>query len=154
MPSAASSQSPSSVSPCSQIQRSACCAPQLWPITPGQPSATTVRPSTRSVPLKRAAGAGLSSFVRGSGVRYIQARGRWNSGGSGALKVRSHSAPSIAPCAWPGRSAASPTLIQSPPVAAGPGSVSLCARGPCAARSNSVTQSEPFGSAPGRLWTV
>ena len=113
-----------------------------------------MRPSTRSVPLKRAAGAGLSSFVRGSGARYIHARGRWNSAGSGAVKLRSHSAPSMTPRAWPGRMAASPTLIQSAPAAAGAGSVSLCARGPCALRSNSVTQSEPFGSAPGRLWTV
>ena len=45
-PIAASSQSPSAVSPCSQIQRSACCAPQLWPAIPRQPSTAISRPST------------------------------------------------------------------------------------------------------------
>ena len=113
-----------------------------------------LRPSTRSEPSKRAAGSGLSSFVRGSGVRYIQGRGRWYRGGSEVEKRRSHSAPSMAPIAAPERIDASPTLIHSAPPALGPGIVSLCARGPSAAPSNRVTQSEPFGSAPGRLCTV
>ncbi len=39
--SAASSQSPLAARPCSQIQRSACWVPQLWPITPRQPSTAT-----------------------------------------------------------------------------------------------------------------
>ena len=68
-PIAASSQSPSSVTPWSQIQRSACCAPQLWPAMPRQPSTSIVRPSTLRLPENRAAGAGESSFVRGSGAR-------------------------------------------------------------------------------------
>ena len=38
LPIAASSQSPASLRPCSQIQRSACWAPQLWPTIPRQPS--------------------------------------------------------------------------------------------------------------------
>ena len=38
--------------------------------------------------------------------------------------------------------------------AVGAGFVSLCARGPSEAPSKSVTQSDPFGSASGRLWTV
>jgi hypothetical protein len=92
--------------------------------------------------------------VRGSRARYIHARGRWNSGGSEVAKRRSHSAPSMAPTAAPARMEASPTLIQSAPPAAGPGTVSLWARGPWAEPSKRVTQSEPFGSAPGRLCTV
>ena len=71
-PIAASSQSPSGVMPCSQIQRSACCAPQLWPAMPRQPSTGISRPFTDRRPEKRAAGAGESNFVRGSGARYIQ----------------------------------------------------------------------------------
>ncbi len=75
-------------------------------------------------------------------------------GGSEVAKRKSHSAPSTVPTAAPARRDASPTLIQSPPPALGAGVVSLCARGAWAEPSKSVTQSEPFGSAPGRLCTV
>ena len=40
-PIATSIHSPSSVAQCSQIQRSACSAPQLWPTMPRQPSSET-----------------------------------------------------------------------------------------------------------------
>ena len=66
-PSATSSHAsgaPSKPTPCSQIQRSACSAPQLWPITPGQASSS--QSSTR--PEIVVSGSGLSVFVRGSGA--------------------------------------------------------------------------------------
>jgi hypothetical protein len=121
---------------------------------PRQPSTSTWRPSTDSDPSKRAPGAGLSSFVRGSGAVYIQSRGRWRSGSSPLSKRSSHVTPSNPPTAWPRRIAASPTPIQSPSPARGPGSVTLRARGASRSASNSVNQSEPFGSSPGRLCTV
>ena len=59
--------------PCSQIQRSACSAPQLWPTIPGQPSSSSAVVARRAiVPSHVRGGRGLSSFVRGSGARYSQ----------------------------------------------------------------------------------
>ena len=107
-----------------------------------------------SEPWKRAAGAGLSSLVRGRRARYIQSRGRWNSGASALSKRSSQAIPSRAPKARPGPIAASPTPSHSPPPARGAATVTFWARGPPAAASKSVNQSEPVGAAPGRLWTV
>ena len=57
-------------SPLSQIQRSACSVPQLWPTIPGQAfSSIGSRPARLILPSKLAIGAGLVSFVRGTGAR-------------------------------------------------------------------------------------
>ena len=127
-PIAASSQSPSSVSPCSQIQRSACWAPQLWPAMPRQPS-TSICAVRRPSAARRSAppGAGESSFVRGSGARYIQRRGQVEERLLGGLEARAPTRrrhrSSREP--RPRRCRASPTLSQSPPPAPGPGTVEL-----------------------------
>ena len=121
-PSAASSQAssrPSKPAPCSQIQRSACWAPQLCPTIPRQPVMSTTRPPARTSPSKRASGYGLSSFVRGSGARYMKSPGRWWNGGSDDSKRRSQaasrrSAPTSAaafPTTRPGSKRASPTWM-------------------------------------------
>ena len=72
-PSATSSHAcgaPSKLQPCSQIQRAACSAPQLWPTMPGQHRISIGSlPGSSSTPSKRASGAGLVSFVRGNRVR-------------------------------------------------------------------------------------
>ena len=113
------------------------------------------RPSTRSDPSKRAAGTGLSSFVRGSRARYIQARGRWNSGGSELAKRRSHSAPSIAPAAAPG---AHRRLPHSDPVAAAGGRSGQRLLVRARALGGAVEERHPERAvrqrAPGRLCTV
>ena len=63
---------------------------------------------------------------------------------------------STEPSARPGPISASATRIQSPAGASScaAGTVTLVARGPAASRSKRQNQIEPFGSAPGRLWTV
>ena len=75
---------------CSQTQRSACSEPQLWPTMPRQPATSVRCPSASIQPVNTASGCGLSSFVRGSGARYIHARGRWRSAGSPPAACRSH----------------------------------------------------------------
>ena len=70
-PSATSSHAPgapSNPTPCSQIQRSACSAPQLWPTMPGQASSAQRSPSASTQPETVVSGSGLSVFVRGSGA--------------------------------------------------------------------------------------
>ncbi len=70
-PSATSSHAsgaPSKPTPCSQIQRSACSAPQLWPTIPGHASSSQRSPSASTQPEIAVSGSGLSVFVRGTGA--------------------------------------------------------------------------------------
>ena len=119
---------------------------------PRHPSTENSADPTAIHPEKRAAGAGESSFVRGSGARYMRLAGRWKSGSS-ALSIRkSQRMSSIDPVAPSAPMRAEPTRSQSAPPLSGAGTVTLAARGPSG--RNSVNHSEPFGAAPGRLWTV
>src|SRR4051812_12401536 len=140
--------------PCSQIQRSACSAPQLWPTIPRQPSTSSDRPATSTEPEKRAAGSGVSVFVRGSGAEYIHSRGRCHSGGSDDSNASFHNASPACPDAPPSPIRDSPTRSQSPSSLPGSGSVILVAYGPSPAPWKNVNHTEPDGEAPGRLWTV
>ena len=122
--------SPAKATPCSQIQVAACSAPQLCPAIPGQPvTVTGSRSPAVIVPSKTALGNGLSSFVRGSGARYIHSRGRWRSGSASPRMASSHEALrpwALAPPRAPsGPNRLSPIAIQS--AASGRGSVSLTA---------------------------
>ena len=109
------------------------------------PAARTSRPGT-----------GLSSFVRGSGARYIHSRGRWRSGASApaiwSSQAARRSCPLACPCAAVSPSVASPIAIQPSSGARGSGRVSLtAAAGPGWLTSNRVHQSEPTGCSPGPL---
>ena len=116
---------------------------------PRQPSSSTSRPSTSRAPEKRASGYGLRSFVRGSGARYIQARGRWlqrllgRVEGAGPTPRGAPPPPrSRPPCRSPAprrRSGCS-----SPRRAPASGSVCFTAPRPVAP-SKSVNHSEPVG---------
>jgi hypothetical protein len=144
-PSTTSSQAPgTSAKPtaCSQTQRSACSAPQLWPVIPRHPATSVRRPPASTQPLNTASGRGLSSLVRGSGARYIHSRGRCRSSGSAPAASRSHDAVRPSADAEPRK-----------PVGGGPGSDSLTAYGAPASASQTVHHSAPVGSAPGR-WCV
>src|SRR4051794_25225530 len=140
--------------PCSQIQRSACSAPQLWPTMPRQPPTSSDRPATSTEPVNRAAGNGVSVSVRGSFAVYIHSRGRCQSGGSDDSNPSFHNASPASPDAPPSPIRHSPTRSQSPSPLPGSGSVILVAYGPSAAPSKNVNHTEPVGSAPGSLWTV
>src|SRR3954471_19578904 len=140
--------------PLVQIQRSACSAPQLWPTIPRQPFSSITRSRTVTVPLKVVDGCGLSVFVRGTGARYIQPRGRWwNAAGPAASKLRSQDGESWSLTAVP---TARPGVIVLPPPRTYPPSGTLRASGPTVifdacgpSASNSVNHTEPVGSPPG-----
>ena len=75
-PSATSSHAsgaPSKPTPCSQIQRSACSAPQLWPTMPGQRVELPVLDAAGD---RRVRAAGSRVLVRGSGASYEPRWGR------------------------------------------------------------------------------
>jgi hypothetical protein len=63
---------------------------------------------------------------------------------------------SIDPRAWPGPISAPATSIQDAwgELSFSEPTVTLVARGASASASNRTNQIEPFGSSPGRLWTV
>ena len=137
--------------PCSQIQVAACSAPQLWPAIPRQPcTGIGSRSPIDTDPPKVALGSGLSSLVRGSGARYIHARGRWRSGSASPRMASSHEA--LRPCALAcprapaGPKWLSPIAIQPAGSATGPGSVSFTAYGEPASASEYVHQTEPVGA--------
>ncbi len=83
--------------------------------------------------------------MRGTGARYIQSRGRWNSGSSAESKVRSHEAlrpsPSALPVAVPNPSLESPMWMYSSSPAPTSASVSFTADG--GSPSKSVNHSDP-----------
>ena len=160
-PSAASSHTssaPSNPAPWSQIQRSACWVPQLWPTMPRHPSSLTSRSPARTTPSKRASGYGLSSFVFGTGARYIQSRGRWKSASCSEPNVSSHEASSCSvfavPATRPSSNALSPIRMYAPSGADTSAVVTFDASGPSAFPSNSVNHSDPCGSCCECLWTV
>ena len=121
---------------------------------PRQPSTSIERPSTASDPEKRAAGAGDSSFVRGSRARYIHAARQMEQRLLGRLERQ------VPPNVVADRPAGAVRRRSAPPPlsasrrrrVSGSGSVSFAARGPSGL--NSVNHSEPVGAAPGRLCTV
>ncbi len=150
--------SSSNATPCSQIQRSACSAPQLWPTIPGQPSSVDRRAADRHRAVEDGAGSGLSSFVRGSGARYIHSRGRWRSGSA---------SPRIASSQWRERPCASAARARrrartrcrrsrsSPGVGRGSGQRLLDGvRRAGLARRTACTRRAPAARCPGRWWTV
>ena len=99
--------------------------------------------------MNTASGSGLSSFVRGSGARYIHARGRWRRPASSPAGSSSQAAER--PCAD-----AAPA--KRPPVGGdGAGSDCLTAYGGPASASQTVHHSAPVGASPGRwcdVWRI
>ena len=104
--------------PCSQIQRSACCAPQLWPIMPRQPSTRTLRPSDAQRPAeagRRQRAEQLRARQRRAvhpGARQVEQRRARRL--EAQVPLRAVDRPPIA-AAVRRMPDASPTLIHSPP---------------------------------------
>ena len=67
--------------PCSQIQRSACSAPQLWPTIPRQSSISSDRPATSTEPEKKEWDTVVDRAI--AHLRSTQAKdGSWSAKGS------------------------------------------------------------------------
>lgn len=107
-----------------------------------------------NVPSNRAAGAGLVSFVRGSGARYIHARGRWRSSAS-EDSIRSDQLASPQPPSAPAGPSEEPSTAIQPSAGTERASlVCLYANGRRRVPSKNVHHTEPRGGWPGCLWTV
>ena len=125
--------------------------PSCGPTMPRQPSTRVLLPAHRD-PAGEARGGRRREQLRARQRRAVHpARpGRWKSGSSPPSR---RDVPADRPRSSRRRrrrrSRAEPTRSQSPPPAAGPGTVSFAARGPSG--PNSVNQSEPVGAAPGPL---
>ena len=151
-PIAASSQSPSAVRPCSQIQRSACWAPQLWPAIPAsrrrRSTARRPRRALRNAPRAPARAASCAAAPRGTSTAPgdgTAAPRRLDAELPGGLVPDRPACPVRAD---PGR----PHSSQSPPPASGPGTVEL--RRPRPVGREQREPQRPVGAAPGRLCTV
>ena len=88
-----------------------------------------LRPSTAAVPEARGRRR-RSSFVRGSGARYIHARGRWKRAPRAPSSATSHNIVTDPPGARSGRRGPPPLSASRRPRWPGRGAVSLAARGP------------------------
>ena len=148
---------PSKSSPCSQIQRSACCGAPVVADHPA-PAVERDRVARRRCtrPPKRAAGTGLSSFVRGQPACGTSTRAGGGAAGSLALEsagpTTRRTSPSLRPRpARTRRRRPRSSPRRRPPA---PGAGHLVRARPPGAPSNSVNQSDPFGGSPGRLCTV
>ena len=113
---------------------------------PRQPATSIRRPPTSSVPVNTASGSGLSSFVRGSGARYIHARGRCLRAASAARGLEVPRGRPAVRLGAPGE----PRRLAD----AGAGSDCLTAYGGPASASHTVHHSAPVGASPGRACEV
>ena len=99
--------------------------------------------------MNTASGSGLSSLVRGSGARYIHARGRWRRAASSPAASSSQAAERPAAEADPAN--------RAPAGGDGAGSDCLTAYGGPASASHTVHHSAPVGASPGRwcdVWRI